>query len=248
MMYMKPDTNAHGIPFISKDYIDDFCSNLISRFEPSVLSRLHPVNIEQFVQRCLGCRLRYEYLSCDGSILGASMFKDTDAFPIYDPQRRQTVYTRARQGTVFIDKGLTAADKNNLCRFTLAHEAGHMLWHGMYIGEKAKVSKEEPYLMCTSSDVASAARLHKHEKLSSTALVERQANRSASALLMPKEAVLKLIASIGECRNRNDATNRILCTASLFRVSCTAARMRLTELGLINPILLSTQSRSRHSA
>ena len=248
MLFMNVDTDAAGVPVLSNDYIDDFCNDLIGRFEPSAISRLHPVNIEQLAERCLGLRLRYEHLSSDGSVLGATMFADTDTFPIYDPKRRQAVYTSAKQGTVFIEKDLMQAGKNNRCRFTLAHEAGHVLWHGMYMTSRMKARRAEPFLMCTSSSIASAAKLHKHEKLSTQALIERQANRSASALLMPREAVLKLIAPMGKCVTRDDAVDRILFTASVFRVSDSAARIRLTELGLIEPELLRSPRQHRRTA
>ena len=249
MLYMNIDTDRNCVPCLSGDHIDDFCSDLISRVEPSAISRLHPVNIELLVKRFMGLKIRYEYLSPDGSVLGAAMFTDTDRFPIYDAVKRRTVYTAAAKGTVFIDKSLVSADKNNRYRYTLAHEAGHMLWHGMYFNVRMKENRRTaPYLMCTTADVASSRSLHKHEKLSSAELIERQANRTASALLMPKESLKKFITPMGECMNRSEAEDRILFTASMFRVSSAAARVRLCELGYIDAGTLKGACRYRHSS
>ena len=249
MMYLNIDTDPQCVPYLSDAYIDTFCNDLIKRFEPSAITQLHPVNIEQFTQRFKGLRLRYEYLSCDGSILGAALFSDTDSFPIFNAKKRQAEYTSAAKGTVFIDKSLTCASKNNRYRFTLAHEAGHMLWHAMYFAAKQKsMSKARNYLTCTNEKITTLSDAHDRTNLSSAQLIEYQANRTASALLMPKEAVFKLISSMGNCTTQDDAIDRVIFTASLFRVSDAAARIRLTELGLIDPELLRTGRRRRRSA
>ena len=223
------DTDPYCVPYLSDSYIDDFCNDLIRRFEPGVI-------IEQLVQKFLGYRLIYENLTCDGSILGATMFCNMDCFPVYDAKRRRAKYVSAREGTIYIERALTDAQNNNLYRFTLAHEAGHALWHSIYYRTVNKLRK-------SNQSYLSSGTLRPREK--SIRILEHQADRTAAALLMPKDAVLKLISPMGACLSRSDALDRIIYTSSVFRVSDAAAKRRLTDLGLIDPALCKPVKRAR---
>ena len=243
MFQLNVETDANCVPCISNAYIDDFCNGLIRRFEPSVISKLHPVNIEQFVRQFLGLSLKIENLSSDRSILGATTFIDIDRFPVYDPEKRRAKFISAKEGTVFIDRSLTARSKNNRYRFTLAHEAGHAIWHGMYYAARVKEGEcKQKSLNCES----------KYARLRSAAdcsrIIEHQADRSASALLMPRDAVYKLMEPMGECHSYDDAMDRIMYTASLFRVSEAAARIRLVNLGLVDASLIRAKILARQPA
>lgn len=226
------DTDSAFIPYISDKYIDSVCSNLVRRFDPSVFTNPHPVNIALLMKKMLHLNIRYEHLSCDGSVLGLAVFTETDKLPVYNKGHRRAVYTHASENDVFIDMGLTECGKSNRMRFTLAHEAGHILWHKMYYQSRV-LAASQTVVSCEREDIGVCPDRSMLGRLSKSDLIEYQANRSASALLMPREAVQALFADRPAPRTEDDICDRILLTAGTFRVSDLAARFRLLELGLI---------------
>ena len=226
------NTDKACIPYISDKYIDSVCSNLVRRFDKTVFTDPHPVNIEQFMRRMLGINIRYEHLSCNDSVLGLAVLLGTDRLPVYDKAKRRAVYTSAAENDVLIEKDLTAAGCSSRMRFTLAHEAGHVLWHKMYMQGRALAAKKD-VLSCEREDIGVCPDRAYLGTLTREELVEYQANRSASALLMPREAVENLFAGRPLPRTADDVCDRILLTAGTFRVSDVAARYRLIELRLI---------------
>ena len=238
MYFANYETDAACVPYLSDRYIDETCEELVRRFDPMAAEHLHPVNIEQFITRFMGLKLEKEYLSCDGSVLGANVIVDTDRFPVFDPVSGRAEYRSVKAGTVFADKSLTEAGRLNRYRFTLAHEAGHAIWHGMYyraLVQKGKTRKA--FLSCAPH--LTDGRAFDRERLTRQQLIEYQADRSASALLMPAGAVRRLVSTMGEVRTMEDVEDRVILTAGTFRVSDKAAMIRLQNLGLLGEKALS---------
>ncbi|MBR4236170.1 MAG: ImmA/IrrE family metallo-endopeptidase [Clostridia bacterium] len=233
MNYSYIDTEPACVPYLSSAYIDSRCGELVRKFDPKAALGLRPLNIEQFITGFLGLRLEFEHLSSDHSVLGAAVFADGE-LPVYDRERGSAVYRRVREDSVFIDPFLTRAGKNNLYRFTLAHEAGHALWHGMYQRARLRAGKTiKPYLSCERQNVTSAGA--DTDRLSDRrSLLEYQANRSAAALLMPESAINKLVSSFGEYRTTDEIADLVIFIAGACRVSDKAAACRLKQLGLIS--------------
>ena len=127
MYYPLIETDPNCVPYLSGSYIDSFCQDLVRRFDPDVIEKGHPLNIERFITDYLGLNLEVENLSCDLSILGATVFSDTDEFPVYDVRLNEAVYRSAKEGTVFVENELRRRGLSNRYRFTLAHEAGHAI-------------------------------------------------------------------------------------------------------------------------
>ena len=234
MYYPLIETDPNCVPYLSGSYIDSFCQDLVRRFDPDVIEKGHPLNIERFITDYLGLNLEVENLSCDLSILGATVFSDTDEFPVYDVRLNEAVYRSAKEGTVFVENELRRRGLSNRYRFTLAHEAGHAIWHGLYYKTLSRTQRNQIiHLSCTNKNTKLSHRDPAPGRLNSIQLMEYQANRSANSLLMPAEAVRRLKAGRGECLTRDEAEDRIIMTASVFRVSDAAARYRLEQLGLI---------------
>ena len=143
------------------------------------------------------------------------------------------VYRTLTEGTVLADVSLTRAGKNNLYRFTLAHEAGHAIWHGMYYRARMRSGKaSRSYLSCEKQSVLD--RSDRRASVKTHQLLEYQANRSAAALLMPESAVNSLISAFGERRTQDDLSDLVIYIAGACRVSDKAAAYRLRQLGLLN--------------
>ena len=235
-MYMNEAASPACVKYISEKYMDSYCNDLIRRFDPSVITRLHPVNIEQLLEKFLGLKIGFENLSDDGSVLGATVFEDDERFPVYGKNRRRPHYIAVKEGTVLCDSSLKELGSNNRYRFTLAHEAGHAIWHGAYMRAQLSAGKKSSAcLRCKSDAIRPVSDKRGKTNMPLSSIVEEQASKSALFLLMPKEAVMKLISPMGLCLSRSDALDRIILTAATFRVSEAAARERLLGLGLIKP-------------
>lgn len=63
--------------------------------------------------------------------------------------------------------------------------------------------------------------------------MEQQANKSASALLMPREAVYKLVRRLPTARRMDEEVSRVMAVANTFNVSMDAAMYRLFDLGVL---------------
>jgi Zn-dependent peptidase ImmA (M78 family) len=117
-----------------------------------------------------------------------------------------------KAGTVIIDANLIHNRGDGRFRFTCAHELAHWVLDKEYfqhLGETAAMSKK----IIKSSEVASG--------------IERQANRLACFLLMPKGTVK---SAFHETKCRESATTVL---AKQFNVSQQAMGIRLKEMGLI---------------
>jgi hypothetical protein len=102
--------------------------------------------------------------------------------------------------------------------FTIAHEIGHWRMH-------RDLSDDDAYArFCRSQDVGATARA-----LKQTALLEREANRFAAALLMPEALVRR------EVRDRG---LNVVALARSFGVSGQAMQIRLETLRLLPDYLL----------
>lgn len=98
----------------------------------------------------------------------------------------------------------------NRQRFTIAHELGHFIHHRSLIGDG--IDDNKAY---RSVDTG------KYYNKNITPYHEREANRFAASLLMPKDKVIK-------CKKSNISTIKM---AEHFKVSQAAMSYRLRELG-----------------
>ena len=231
-MYINFETDPACVPYLSSGFIDEFCDDLVARFDKGVASDLHPLNIDDFAVTHMGLRPVYEHMSCNFSVLGAMLFEDTERFPVYDPKHDRAEYISAKEGDVVLEKRLLDANQNDRLRYTLAHEVGHALWHGMYYKSLKKSGRAQSgYMLCGRDNLRSIS--EDAARLSRRRLIEYQANRSASALLMPQSAVKRLCDRLGKPETPDERADLVIYTAAAFRVSDFAAKIRLKELGLL---------------
>lgn len=231
-MYINFETDPACVPYLSSGFIDEFCDDLVTRFDKGVALDLHPLDIDEFAVRRMGLRPVYEHMSCNFSVLGAMLFEDTDSFPVYDPKRNRAEYSSAKEGDIVLEKKLLEANQNDRLRFTMAHEVGHALWHGLYYNSLKKCGRGvSGYMLCGRRNLLSTD--ESVARLSRSGLIEYQANRSASALLMPKSAVKRLYGRLGVPETPDEKDDLVIYTAAAFRVSDFAAKVRLRDLGML---------------
>jgi Zn-dependent peptidase ImmA (M78 family) len=140
---------------------------------------------------------------------------------------------------VWIDQSLQPSDDLHRLRFTIAHEIGHLALH------RHKPIKNYDAIEDTDEEL----RMEFNHASGSRQIVEWQANRYASATLMPRYTVAPALRAfhgennvhlnIGRVFVDDSPANRALYAGALnhlsliYHVSRTVVRIRLQELGLL---------------
>lgn len=229
--------DKHRVPILSKDEIDTLGEAFVRDFNPEALKEPVPLDIDRFVCDYLGLVQDFAYLSNDGRYLGMTVFNDTRRVVVFDPERNEADYMAARAGTVIIDNTLLEEGKEHRYRFTMGHEGGHGIFHTerfsydpnqLCFGDVAR----EPMIQCRA-DGPSILRQKNVRQWTPEDRMEWQANRMASALLMPRSMAYKLVHSLPKERGIDFDIMAILTVADAFDVSNEAAQYRLLDFGLI---------------
>lgn len=226
----------NGIPIVSNDELDIIGERFIADFSPTALFSPMEIDIDRFVTNYLKLKQDFYYLSHCGVYLGTTVFQTTDYLPVYNPEKKCPEFTHVEAGTVIIDSSLADDSQEHRYRFTMGHESGHSILHPSYYLNSIGVSDEErlhSYVRCRADFNVSTKDLG-HYHLSDKQRLEQQANRLASAILMPKCAVKIALSHIPYCGQRNwslYAANRL---SEIFNVSSETAFYRLKELNFID--------------
>ena len=223
------ETKPGGVPLLSDRDIERDAAALIRDFNPSLLSDPAPVDIERFAESYLQLNIDFNWLSHNQTLLGRMVFCDT-IIPVYDPYAKRAEDFPVHARTMIIDNSLI--EKEALLRSTIAHECGHAIYHRSYYGrQKTQIAA------CTVSDIRIQTDVRQltteHDWL------EHHAKRFSAAILMPYPAV----RSVCKCytdhltlwyKNEPQLWNRLAANrlASIFKVSCAAAQIRMKQLHL----------------
>lgn len=230
--------NQFGIPIVSGEELDMLGERLITDFSPQKAFTPGEIDIDRFVTGYLGMKQDFCYLSHCGVYLGMTVFRDSNCIPVYLPEQNQADYVCAKAGTVILDPSLLEDGQEHRYRFTVGHEGSHRILHTAYflndIGQGTPYSKEVDVFVRCRAD-------HYQFNISSPALrwtdakrVEWQANRLASAILMPRSMVRMLMASMpnrGETAWPQMVSKQV---SDVFNVSLEAAFYRLKDLGFLD--------------
>lgn len=236
----KPDfrRKASNVPILSKQDIDHHGERFVQDFMPEALKSPMPIDVDRFITKYLGLNLEYQYLSHCGAYLGMLVFNDTKRLPVFDPRKNEAAYIRVPANTVIVDNSLLDEENEHRYRFTGGHEAGHGIFHTQYYGynrnQLSFFGNEEslPIVKCRAATIQNAGPFKKIKFGTDQEWMEWQANYFASALLMPKSMVKKLVDEYD-----GDEFSRDLLLAHIvsetFDVSVTAAANRLNSLNII---------------
>lgn len=235
-------TDRKGVPILSKNEIDQLAENYIRDFCPEAMENPMQIDIDSFAQNYLGMKQDFQYLSNNGVYLGMTVFNDTDKVIVYNPESNTAEYISAEARTMIIDNNLLEERQERRYRFTVPHECGHDIFHTQYFGynpdQMSFLENQEPMIKCRTANLNENKRPAVWDD---KATMEWQANFFASALLMPKSMVIKLVKEENELLKNlkyrwfdisNDELT-IIRISRTFNVSEEAARYRLQGLGLI---------------
>lgn len=192
--------------------LDVIARNIVSQYDPSLLHAPSPIPIEAIIEKIYKLRMEFQYLRRNGRVLGETVFEDC-MVPIYERRNGEGYKLEPFEaGTIIIDASLFNCRSDGRYVYTCAHELSHWVIDRDYftqLGETAAMTQKA----LRSSDTDRA--------------VERQADRLACRILMPKGTIK--MAFYHNCGNKTIVN----CLAELFCVSNEAMKYRLIELGLI---------------
>ena len=224
---MKPfsiPVNNHNIPVISNFEIDDYAQALVEEFAPECIKAPLSFDIQHFVRQQLGCRIASMYLSPDGNLLGETFFRPA-VITVYRQDGTADRQVSVPERTILLDSRLLP--RPGAARFTLAHEAGHLLMHEKYYASRAARME------------AAQQPAKDRSGMTDRDWLEHQADRFAAAILMNRTASLlcwdQLQDYLDSMYPRDPATANLYAEESFarhFAVSREAARLRLLQLNL----------------
>ena len=228
---------SNGVPLVSNVELDTIGERLVADFlnpAPLVPSE---IDIDRFVLKYLNMKQDFQYLSHCGVYLGVTIFQATNSLPVYIPEKNSADYVAEDANTVVIDSSLDAPEAEHRYRFTMGHEGSHGILHPSYfLSTIGSAERDETgiYVRCRSDfKISKITGLNKSYSMSDSMRVEQQANRLASAILMPKSMVKLILARRpynGKLQWVYEAMYRI---SEIFNVSPEAAFYRLKELEII---------------
>lgn len=228
---------ANGMPIASGDELDEYGQRLLADYSSQLLTSPQEVDIDRFITVYLGMKQDFFYLSHCGAYLGMTVFQATNNIPVFCPETGRAEYASANAGTIIIDNSLACEAQEHRYRYTAGHEGAHSILHPSYFLNSIRVNSDEmiPYMRCradfstsTVAEAISSAFLWTDERRA-----EQQANRFASAILMPK-CMVKVLLARTPYRGQADWICKVTGLISeTFNVSHEAAFYRLKELGFI---------------
>lgn len=228
-------TSKEKVPILRQREIDDIAEAFIKDFQEEALTIPQQLEIEDFAEGYLGNIQDYQYLSKNGVYLGMTIFEDTNSVTIYVPEKDDISYVSARARTIIIDRCLIDnPGQEHRYRFTLAHEAGHSIFHSAYFRgnpvQSALVkSLLPPMILCRKQSICT--RKDQTKDWGDIEWMEWQANTFASAFLMPRSAVIELSKNISR---KHELLQEMV---QIFDVSVQAAEYRIKELSYALSIL-----------
>ena len=217
-----------GLPIISAKMIDETATRMLEEFLVGEIEKPRAVDVDAFLREYLHMNFEERRLSHNGFILGMTVFEDTDKLAYWVPEEGRADYCSVKARTILVD---SQGQSDEMLRFTKAHECGHAYFHNIYM----KRHPGEVYCR-ESKETLTQKQPDKTGEWTEYQWREWQANTFASCLLMPAPMVNVLVSGMDPIRTGDPfgaREERIYKVSEVFRVSRTAAAIRLNGMGLL---------------
>ena len=238
--------DRNNAPVTDNASIQDYAEMLLGDYKPALLQHPERVNGIHFLETYLKLSVDYQYIYYEENelpIAGATVFEN-DMVRIFDREKMCVRSIPVRANTVLLDNSILVDGKEGFANFTAMHEAGHFCMHSRAYRHEPRPGQN--ILCCRHATVGQPCDL-RGKKLTSRQNLEHQANVFAAYIMMPRQTFLpyarELIRSEGYLHGAitdfNDwetdyRLQRVLRQlAETYGVSCTAAKIHMEELGLI---------------
>lgn len=247
MLSLNCGRDQYGVPVISSTKLEQFAEELIGDYRPDLLKSPQPTDIEQLVECYLRANLEVRPITVTNAILGVAIFNE-GCVPVYDRMKGTFVPLNVPDHTILIEEGIYNRREPGRFNFTLAHEASHLICHdGVTVsnGMQCRQIAGGSVIMCRPE----GERYPRHGQKTPVDWMEWQADYFGAALLMPRNTVQMAIEQIlwdAGCLGGAYGMREVSRSPQLFahvaerlswlyRVSRTAASIRMENLGYKNP-------------
>jgi Zn-dependent peptidase ImmA (M78 family) len=217
-------TPKADIPYLSNDDIENRAEKVIEYFGKHLLVSPQQIPVLNFIEKLQSGR-HLNFICTEDLGATSSNKKILGAFRFFS-------------NTILVDQSLTPADPRFL--FTLAHEFGHFVLHRkIKVKQKDYVDTEENYDLITGRKYF----------VTPKDWLEGQANRFASAILMPRKtfrkAIIKIQKKMSISRNigiiyldkhsysKRDYESIKTALQEIYGINKTNAECRLKDLGIL---------------
>ena len=234
------------MPCLSRQQIEQIADGVIHQYKKAVVPERHlcyhvdPTELASL----LGFTVDYQFLTMDGSILGATA-AGRMWITVYGSDQAEMLY-ELDDKTLLIEKRLHLSPRNRGRKnFTIAHELAHQI-----------INRRFPECYGVDCRVFCDYRRSAEPRKTVADWREWQADALAASLLLPPDAVrdAMFIYGLGEkmkVLSRKYSQNKYACfceMADFLQVSKTALAYRMEQLGLLERNLLIEEAKKRKGA
>ena len=248
-----------GTPVLYNSEIWEFAEEQIRDYRPALLKEPGKFNAFHFLESYLGANLEYQdiyYREGECPIAGATVFSD-GYVRVFDRESQCIRPIFVPAGTILIDNATIARGNEGFAAFTALHEGGHFNLHSQVFSQNAdqmglfERSTQNPKSICCRHQTVEQVSSRYCRRFTPEWTRERQANVYAAFAAMPRPTFIPyakdLIRNAGFKKGifvddpssgwEGMYTLDKICDelAATYGVSRTAARVHLTELGLLMP-------------
>lgn len=217
--------------YISQAEIEELCEALVGQCYGEDVSLIQCIDIEKVITEVLGCRIEFvAFAEDDPDKIGFAGDGQTALIVFKDEIVQSVIYPR---NTIVVDRYLLQSGEENRRRFVLGHEAGHIV-----------VSQLDPTsVACFHREYDQERKYTIPDLQARYGIREWQANTFASALLMPRFLMKKMllhyhngepIPVYGEAVFHPREKLLLHEISECLKVSFTALVIRLKNLGMLN--------------
>ncbi|MBE5772307.1 MAG: ImmA/IrrE family metallo-endopeptidase [Clostridiales bacterium] len=191
MVSLKCRLGIGGVPHASALELECFARDLIIDFNPELLTVPQKVDMERLVECYLRANLELHTITSKQAILGITIFNG-GVIPIYDQQKEEYTLLGVPPRTIVVDQRLADDIAQGRYRFTLAHEAAHLVCHSEVRLPNSKLCRQNnggTVFMCRAD-----AEGNRHwSNRTPEQWLEWQADYLAGAFLMPASSVYSIV-------------------------------------------------------
>ncbi len=212
------------VPVMYKRHFDEYAYNFLERYCPEALDEDIKIDPEMIVKR-IGFNLRFEQLSNDGSISGATVFRDKW---VTTYNNRRAVKKHIAHNTVIYSKRFDTEK-----RAIILHECIHILSHNLFY-ELQYYYRE----LVNKYSAGKSVNFVKDKDCDGLKWAEVQADAIPSHITMYYERVVNFIEGFSDKEgrnvyntNHNGLRNLIDDISRTYGVSRNSAKKRIIELG-----------------
>ena len=171
-------TNAY-IKAVAEKILADFC--------PEALLTPQAIDVDSLIEDYFGFEIVYETLTHNDSIMGMTIFEDTMVV-LYDSTAKDTRPQTIPANSVLIDESITEGKSKVRYQFTVAHEAGHIVFDNPQV-HADRARSQHMMEAAEEFDPRAYAKVKPRIEAEDKLRIEQICDRFASYIILPEKTV-----------------------------------------------------------